>query len=129
MPPAGFEPAIPAGERAQAHALDCATTGNAFDSCLIVDMPVNIEFNFFFLIPSPPSHGFSFVSEIFSSGRSMSFYICVVILHEEKYVCRGRYPNGVHKQFQKFEVAIALLLPQTLFYFMSDIITRSLCSV
>jgi hypothetical protein len=27
MPPAGFEPAIPASERPQTHALDCAATG------------------------------------------------------------------------------------------------------
>jgi hypothetical protein len=27
MPPAGFEPAIPASERPQTHALDRATTG------------------------------------------------------------------------------------------------------
>ena len=27
MPPAGFEPAIPANERSQIHALDCAVTG------------------------------------------------------------------------------------------------------
>jgi hypothetical protein len=27
MPPVGFEPAIPASERPQNHALDCAATG------------------------------------------------------------------------------------------------------
>jgi hypothetical protein len=27
MPPAGFEPTIPASERSQTHALDCAVTG------------------------------------------------------------------------------------------------------
>jgi hypothetical protein len=27
MPPAGFEPTIPASERPQTHALDCAATG------------------------------------------------------------------------------------------------------
>ena len=27
MPPVGFEPTIPASERLQAHALDCAATG------------------------------------------------------------------------------------------------------
>jgi hypothetical protein len=28
MPPAGFEPTIPASKRPQIHALDCAATGN-----------------------------------------------------------------------------------------------------
>jgi hypothetical protein len=27
MPPAGFEPAVPASERSQTHALNCAATG------------------------------------------------------------------------------------------------------
>ena len=82
MPPAGFEPAIPAGERAQAHALDCATTGNAFDSCLIVDMPVNIEFNFFFLIPSPPQ------PRVFICIRDFFFWPQYVVLHMCSYSAR-----------------------------------------
>jgi hypothetical protein len=45
MLPVGFEPTIPAaGERAQTHVLDCAATGNVSESCLIVDMPDNIQF-------------------------------------------------------------------------------------
>jgi hypothetical protein len=81
-----------------------------------VEMPDNIQFTtFFFHILFFPSRRFSFVSKIFSSGRGASFYICVVIPHDEKYVCHGRCSNGVRKQAQNFEVAIALLLPQTHF--------------
>jgi len=54
MLPAGFEPAIPGDERAQTHALDCATTGNACDSCLIVEMPDNVQFTTFFLLLFSP---------------------------------------------------------------------------
>jgi peroxiredoxin len=34
MPPAEFEPAIPASERPQTHTLDCAVTGTGFSSKL-----------------------------------------------------------------------------------------------
>jgi len=32
MPPAGFEPTIPASERPQTHALDCAATGTGIQN-------------------------------------------------------------------------------------------------
>jgi hypothetical protein len=44
-----YEPAIPASERVQTHSLDCATAGNASDSCVIVDMPVIIQLKIFLL--------------------------------------------------------------------------------
>ena len=61
MLPVGFEPEIPAGERAQTHTLDSATTGNACDTCLIVDMPANIQFTFF----SYPSFFFFLQPQVF----------------------------------------------------------------
>jgi hypothetical protein len=35
MPPAGFEPSIPAGERLQTHALDRPATGIGFNPALL----------------------------------------------------------------------------------------------
>jgi hypothetical protein len=39
MPPAGFEPAIPASERPQSHALDRPTTGAGLIFCILSIIP------------------------------------------------------------------------------------------
>jgi hypothetical protein len=37
MPPAGFEPKIPAGERLQTHALDRSATGIGWQKMLVIE--------------------------------------------------------------------------------------------
>jgi hypothetical protein len=116
MLPAGYEPAIPASERVQTRALDCATIANALDSCLIVDKPANIQLKMFYLILFFLSVCFGLYPGFFS-GRGMAFDISAVIPHEGKYVSRGRCFNGVCEQVQNFDVTISPVLPPTHFIF------------
>ena len=47
MPPVGFEPTTPAGERPQTYALDCAATetGNIQDECEVLQLTVTPTYN------------------------------------------------------------------------------------
>jgi hypothetical protein len=44
MPPPGFEPAIPASERPQTHALDCAATGIGYNKLIIIIIIIKVNF-------------------------------------------------------------------------------------